>query len=116
MYLPLILFSLVFISIPDPISGHYSLPKRLSMQQVLTFLKQLNIMMKESQSSYRLHKRGRMNSLGEEEDPVGQDDGLTNLTLMAKRVRSELSQNPIESQWSRFFPQLNGFLPSYYVY
>jgi hypothetical protein len=100
MYLPLILFTLVFISIPDPISGHYSLPKRLSMQQVLTFLKQLNIMMKESQSSYRLHKRGRMNSLGEEEDPEGQDDGLTNLT----------------SQWSRFFPQLNGFLPSYYVY
>ena len=59
MFLPVIIFSLFLISTAVPIAGEnlLTLPKRASLQQVLAFLKELNKMMKDTQPSFRLHKR-----------------------------------------------------------
>ena len=119
MYLPLILFSLLFTntlvtsSSSDPL---LTLPKRASLQQVLVFLKELNSLMKETQPSYRLHKRGGGGCCGQEEDHGGvhnDERSLTNLNWVVKRLRNKISRGN-KSQESKYFPGLNGFRPVYY--
>ena len=73
-------------------------------------------MMKESQPSYRLHKRGVQGCCGDDEDHAGvqdKDDGLDNLNFMAKRLRTKLSGDS-HSQGNKYFPGLNRFHPAYY--
>ena len=117
MFLPYILFSLFLISIPAPIAGEdplLTLPKQASLQQVLTFLKELKKMMKGTRPSFRLQKRGDQDCCNEtiqETAMKDKDVGLAN--LVAKRLRSKLSGSR-PSQGSKYFPALNNFRPAYY--
>ena len=93
MLLPLIIFSLFLISTAVPIAGEdlQTLPKRASLQQVIAFLNKLNKMMKDTQPSYRLHKRGDQNCCNEKEGKTGVDYKNAGLAYMvAKRLRSKL--------------------------
>ena len=116
MFLPVIIFSLFLISTAVPIAGEdlLTLPKRASLQQVLAFLKELNKMMKDTQPSYRLHKRGDQDCCNEKKEETAMNDkdvGLAN--LVARRLRSKLSGSR-PSQGSKYFPALNNFRPAYY--
>ena len=112
MFLSFILISIFLISTAEPIAGEdpfLTLPKRASLQQVLAFLKELNKMIKDTQPSYRLHKRGGQDCCNQnkEETAMNNNDvGLAN--LVAKRVRSKLSaSHPLQD--SKYFPALNTF-------
>ena len=76
------------------------------------------MMMRETQPSYRLHKRGGCCQQGNE-DPEDEDvedtienDRVTKLNLMAKRLRERFSGNK-KSQGNKYFPGLNRFRPAY---
>ena len=57
----LLLSLLITSTFSVPTTGHDAiptLPKRASLQQVLTFLRDMDRLMKETHQTYRLHKRG----------------------------------------------------------
>ena len=116
MFLPFLIFSLLLISTAVPIAGEdlLTLPKRASLQQVLAFLKELNKMIKDTQPSFRLHKRELQDCCNENKEETAmnyKDVGLAN--LVAKRLRSKLSGSR-PSQGSKYFPALTNFRPAYY--
>ena len=72
--------------------------------------------MKETQSSYRLHKRGGGGGCGQDEDHArknNDDEGFSNINLMVKGLRNKFSREN-NSQESKYFPGLNRFRPAYY--